>query len=107
MTSNDFLISNDGQLRFTRQGLKNLSPYFEKAGIDIRSIRTEVEYLEALATAAPYHVDWEAQITKSWPDTEDYRLLRDALFRDDSPKAFQEKLKRQARKHLAVIKPCP
>lgn len=107
MTGNDYLISNDGQLRFTKQGLKNLTPYFEKAGIDIRSIRTEAEYAQAKEAAAPYHVDWEAQITKSWPNTEEYQLLRDALFGDDSPNAFQEKLKRYSRKHLTVIKPHP
>lgn len=107
MTGNDYLISSDGQLRFTQQGLKNLTPYFEKAGIDIRSIRTETEYWQARTTAAPYHVDWQAEITSRWPDTNDYRLLRDALFGDDSPKVFQEKLKHQARRHLTVIKPRP
>jgi hypothetical protein len=36
-----------GRIRFTRRGLQGLSWFFAQAGIDIRSVRTVVQYREA------------------------------------------------------------
>ena len=43
-----------GRIRFTEEGLRELGPYFARAGIDIRSITTLDSYLAARRAAAPY-----------------------------------------------------
>lgn len=98
MDNEDYLVDTDGNLRFTKYGLQNLKPYFLKAGIDIHSIKTELDYLKAREQAAPFFMDWLADRTMTWPDTDDYRLLKSAVFGDDSIEEFQEKVAKHARK---------
>lgn len=43
-----------GRIRFSEEGLRELGPYFARAGIDIRSLATMKSYLAARRAAAPY-----------------------------------------------------
>ena len=52
--SDKYLVSSDGQIRFTEQGIRDLGDYFSRAGISIHTIKTYKEYREARALAAPY-----------------------------------------------------
>lgn len=46
-----------GRIRFTEEGLRELGPYFARAGIDIRAIITLKSYLTARRAAAPYLIE--------------------------------------------------
>lgn len=46
-----------GRIRFTEEGLRELGPYFARAGIDIRAITTSASYLAARKAAAPYFME--------------------------------------------------
>ena len=46
-----------GRIRFTEEGLRELGPYFARAGIDVRSIATLDSYLAARRVAVPYLIE--------------------------------------------------
>jgi len=71
-----YLIDLDENLRFTSYGLSELRPYFAKAGIDIRKIKTYADYIEARRRASPYFMDWIEERTRTWPQTEEFQLLK-------------------------------
>ncbi|MBA55352.1 MAG: hypothetical protein CMK89_12930 [Pseudomonadales bacterium] len=75
-----YLTDSNGRLCFTQQGLETLRPYFALAGIDIRKIKTEVDYFQARQQSSPYFTDWLKQRAANWPDTDQFNLLRNALF---------------------------
>lgn len=76
----DYLRDAEGNIRFTKQGIQELSPYFRKAGIDILTIKTEKDYFLARDKASPYFMDWMDEIASEWPDTSEYNLLRTCIF---------------------------
>ncbi len=75
-----YLTASKGRLRFTQQGQETLRPYFALAGIDIRNIKTEAEYFQARQQASPYFMDWLMQRSENWPDTDQFKLLKSAMF---------------------------
>jgi len=82
-----FLCDSKGNLRFTSQGLSELGPYLAMAGIDIRTIVTKGDYFRARQLASPYFLSWLERRANSWPDTDQFNLLRHALF-EESVNAF-------------------
>ena len=54
MQSQDYIVDNDGNFRFTKVGLDNQASLLAKAGIDAKSIKTYEEYLQAREAASPY-----------------------------------------------------
>jgi hypothetical protein len=48
-----FLVSSSGGIRWTSQGLKKMRARFAAAGIDIRSLRTLEQYLQARMAIDP------------------------------------------------------
>lgn len=79
MTNHLYLEDESGNIRFTHKGINELSPYFEKAGIDIQSIRTVEQYQQAREAASPYFEEWLEDRTSEWPVTDEYELLRTAV----------------------------
>ena len=77
-----YLCDSKGNLRFTSQGLSELRLYFAMAGIDIRTIVTKDDYFKARQVASPYFLSWLEQRALSWPDTDQFNLLKYALFED-------------------------
>jgi hypothetical protein len=75
-----YLADTTGKLRFTKQGVSELRPYFAMAGIDIHKIDTVEGYYVARQQASPYFMEWLADRSASWPDNEEFDLLREALF---------------------------
>ncbi|MAR91672.1 MAG: hypothetical protein SV765_02915 [Pseudomonadota bacterium] len=75
-----YLADTTGKLRFTKQGLSQLRPYFAMAGIDIHKINTVEEYYAARQHASPHFMEWMAERAATWPDNEEFDLLRKALF---------------------------
>ncbi len=80
MDTTYYLIDELGNLRFTGEGLDELTAYFAKAGINIHTIKTLDAYHQARVQASPYFFDWLADQTREWPDTDQYHLLKTALF---------------------------
>ena len=75
-----YLIDEAGRLCFTQEGVRNLRPYFAKAGIDIRNINTLNAYNNAREQASPFFTEWLAERSSKWPDTDQFNLLRTAAF---------------------------
>ncbi|RLT87711.1 MULTISPECIES: hypothetical protein [unclassified Ketobacter] len=75
-----YLTDTTGKLRFTKRGLAELQAYFAKAGIDIHKIDTVEEYYRARQQSSPYFMEWMAERAATWPDSEEFDLLRKALF---------------------------
>ncbi len=101
---NQYLIDESGKLRFTATGMRDLAPYFAKAGIDIRHIKSLDAYYDARAKASPYFMDWLADRAAGWPRTEQYDLLRTALFGE--PGALQRAVTRfDLEQSLEVVHP--
>ena len=71
-----YLADLEGNLRFTEQGRKELTPYFAMAGIDIRIIKTAPEYQRAREKASPYFMAWLEQRTVEWGDSYQFKLLK-------------------------------
>lgn len=80
-----YLADTTEKLRFTKRGLAELQAYFAKAGIDIHKIDTVEKYYGARQHAAPYFMEWMAERAEQWPDTEQFRLLRGAIFGETTP----------------------
>ena len=74
-----YLTGINGKLRFTRHGRRELGPYFAMAGIDINVIKTEDEYFKARRQASPYFLEWLKMRAGSWPNTEQFQLLKSTL----------------------------
>ena len=79
MTETEFdacRVDDDGRIVFSERGLKELRPYFARAGIDIRSVRTYQDYLEARGRASPFFLDFlRDRIAKGKPSLERRALL--------------------------------
>ncbi|MEJ2622871.1 MAG: hypothetical protein P8163_22345 [Candidatus Thiodiazotropha sp.] len=73
-----YLADLDGNLRFTEQGRKELTPYFAMAGIDIRTITTVPEYQQAREMASPCFMAWLQRRAAEWGESYQFKLLKAA-----------------------------
>lgn len=96
-----FLQDELGNIRFTSKGINELTSYFAQAGIDIRCINTVDEYYLAREAAAPYFENWLEEKASEWPDTDQYRLLRTAVF--DNSEALDKELHRFSVKQTLTV----
>ncbi|MBT3205225.1 MAG: hypothetical protein HOM14_03815 [Gammaproteobacteria bacterium] len=80
MTNHVYLIDSDGNLRFTRKGLDELTSYFANSGIDIKTIKTLDDYYKARKEAAPMFMDMLVERSNRWSHNSEFDLLRTALF---------------------------
>ena len=100
MQSQDYIVDNDGNFRFTKVGLDNQTSLLAKAGIDAKSIKTYEEYLQAREAASPYFVDYLQEETKKLlngkPDTIEWQAIRSVAFGSpEEQDKMLEKLKRK------------
>jgi len=100
MQSQDYIVDNDGNFRFTKVGLDNQTSLLAKAGIDAKSIRTYEEYLQAREAASPFFVEHLQEETerllKGQPDTIEWQAIRSIAFGSpDEQDKLLEKLKRK------------
>lgn len=79
MTNHNYLIGVDGNLRFTRKGIRELQPYFAKAGIDIQNIKTLAAYLKAREIASPLFMEMLIKRSNKWPENNEFDMLRNVL----------------------------
>lgn len=63
-----YITDEAGNLRFTPEGIAELRPYLARAGIDIRTIRTKRDYLEARRRARPYFLEHLYSIARGDPN---------------------------------------
>ncbi len=76
-----FLKSTTGTIAFNSEVKSELAEYFSMAGINLDSIKTHDDYLQARKEASPYFWEWIKSKTEDWPeDNEQYQLLKKALF---------------------------
>ena len=52
MQTQDYIVDDQGNFRFTRVGLDNQTPLLAKAGIDAKAIKTYAEYIQARQAAS-------------------------------------------------------
>jgi len=103
MNSYFYLLDDCGNIRFTREGLDHLSPLFELAGIDIKNVRTMQDYQQARKQASPYFLQHLSDRVLTWPDTDQFRLLKTAILGNE--KDLQREVHRfEMKKCLKVIK---
>ena len=100
MQSQDYIVDNDGNFRFTKVGLDNQASLLAKAGIDASSIKTYEEYLQAREAASPYFAEYLQEETerllKGKPDTIEWQAIRSIAFGSpDEQDRLLEKLKRK------------
>jgi len=79
-----YLTDEKGNLRFTREGKEHLMPLFALADINISNIHTMDDYLQARKQALPYFMQHLANRADTWPDTDQYRLLKMAILGDEN-----------------------
>ncbi len=105
MQSQDYIVDNDGNFRFTKVGLDNQTSLLAKAGIDAKSIKTYEEYLQARETASPYFVDYLQEETekllKGKPDTTEWQAIRSIAF--GSPEEQDKMLEKLKRKQVFKV----
>ena len=105
MQSQDYIVDNDGNFRFTKVGLDNQASLLAKAGIDAKSIKTYEEYLQAREAASPYFVDYLQEETekllKGKPDTIEWKAIRSVAF--GSPEEQDKMLEKLKRKQTFKI----
>lgn len=100
MQSQDYIVDNDGNFRFTKVGLNNQTSLLAKAGIDAKSIKTYEEYLQARQAASPYFVKYLQEetdnLTNGKPDTIEWQAIRSIAFGSpDEQDRLLEMLKRK------------
>lgn len=101
--SNYYIVDQDGNLRFTTPGRKELSGLFATAGMSIDSIKTERDYLLARQSAQPFFMEWLAKRAESFPKTLIHDCLKAAVFgTDEEFQTLFEKL--EMRNKLTVIR---
>ena len=84
MQTQDYIVDDDGNFRFTNTGLDNQAPLLAKAGIDARLIKTHREYLQARQAASPYFLEYlREEMDKRLdgkPDTLEWQAIRSIVF---------------------------
>jgi hypothetical protein len=100
----DYSVDDDGRISFTEQGYKELRHYFGRVGIDIRTIKTWDDYLDARRRAAPFFMDYLSSIARKGPMNAERRLLISAL--EDDEETYRENLRRfNARQRFRIVEP--
>ena len=84
LDSQFYLSDKDGNIKFTRTGLEHLTPLFELAGIDINIIKTLQDYYQARKEASPFFMQYLSEKAATWPDTDQFRLLKAVLFGNEN-----------------------
>ena len=97
-----FLQDEVGNISFTKEGLEFLGPYFGKADIDILSIRTIEDYYEARRQASPHFMAHLQDVLSEWPDTDETRLVRSAVF-DENDEFKAKNARFKLKKSLRLI----
>lgn len=84
MQTQDYIVDNDGNFRFTRTGLESQAPLLAKAGIDAQRIKTYSEYIQARQAASPYFLEYfreqAEEVLKDKPDTTEWNAIRSIAF---------------------------
>lgn len=103
MDSQLYLLGDDGNIKFTRTGVQCLKPLFDLAGIDTNSIRTVHKYHQARIEASPFFMQHLSKRADGWSDTDQFRLLKAAVFGDGDD--LEREIKRfDIKKNLQIIK---
>lgn len=100
MQTQDYIVDEHGNFRFTRVGLESQAPLLAKAGIDARGIKTYAEYIQARQAASPYFLAYLQEETnqrlKDKPDTLEWQAIRSIAFgTPEEQDQLIEKLKRK------------
>jgi len=100
MQTQDYIVDEQGNFRFTSTGLDSLAPLLAKAGIDAKHIKTYAEYIQARKAASPYFMEYLQEETekrlKGKPDTLGSRAVRSIVFGSpEEQDELLEKLKRR------------
>jgi len=99
-----FFISDEkGNIRFTKEGREYLKPIFELAGININEIQTIKLYKQARKQVSPYFMQYLSNRASSWPDTDQFKLLRAAIFGSDDD-LVQEVSRFETKKKIKLVK---
>jgi hypothetical protein len=69
------ILGPAGELRFTAKRRSALASYFGMAGVDLRTVKTKQQYLEARERAAPYFQRWLEHVASRGDMTPERRLL--------------------------------
>jgi hypothetical protein len=98
----EYTVDDDGRIHFTEDGYQELRHYFGRVGIDIRTIRTWDDYLDARRRAAPFFMEYLSSIARRGPMTAERQLLVSAV--EDDPETFEENLRKfKARQKFNVV----
>lgn len=105
MQTQDYLVDDQGNFRFTRVGLDNQAPLLAKAGIDARNIKTYAEYIKAREAARPYFLMYLQEETEKRlegrPDTVEWQAIRSIAFGDNLEREqILDRLKRKQKLNL-------
>lgn len=99
--SREYIVDNDGNFRFTKNGLKEQAPLLAKAGIDARTIKTYSQYLQARKKASPYFMEYLQECLElrlgDAPNTLEVQALRSLVYgtKEDQEKMIQKMKKRK------------
>ncbi|MCG8611999.1 MAG: hypothetical protein MI864_15850 [Pseudomonadales bacterium] len=100
MQTQDYIVDDQGNFRFTKVGLDNQATLLAKAGIDARSIKTYAEYIQARQAAGRYFLEYLQEETNKLmegkPDTLEWQAIRSIAF--GSPEEQDRLLKKLKRK---------
>lgn len=84
METQDYIVDNDGNFRFTMPGLRSQAPLLAKAGINALEIKTYPEYIQARQAASPYFLEYfreEAEVElRDKPNTLEWNAIRSIAF---------------------------
>lgn len=84
MQTQDYIVDEQGNFRFTAVGLEKQAPLLAKAGIDARSIKTHEDYLQARKTASPFFMEYlQEEIDRQLegkPDTLEWQAIRSIVY---------------------------
>ena len=100
MESQDYIVDDQGNFRFTKVGLESQTPLLAKAGINAGSIKTYKAYIQARKAASPYFMEYLQEETEARlegkPDTLEWQAIRSIAFGTiEEQKELLEKLKRK------------
>jgi hypothetical protein len=103
MDSKFYILDINENIKFTTTGLDHLKPLFELSGIDIYRIETLKDYRQARIQASPFFMQHLSERADGWPDTDQFQLLKVAIFREDND-LEREKSRFDIKSNLQIIK---
>jgi hypothetical protein len=84
MQTNDFIVDEQGNFRFTKIGLANQSGLLAKANIRPGDIKTYKQYIQAREACSPYFLEnlreEFGQQLEGKPDTLEWQAIRSIVF---------------------------